>query len=198
MELETARLRLRPVTDDDVDELVALHSDPDVMRYLGPPTETAEHVRGVLLPAFHALDARTPGFGYAAAEERATGAFLGWFLFRPPRTDDPAPGEIELGYRLHRAAWGRGVATEGSRALVDRGFAELGVERVVATTMAVNAGSRRVMEKVGLRYVRTFPAEFDEPLPGSEHGEVEYALTRTEWSGAGSAGGPAPSAATPR
>jgi RimJ/RimL family protein N-acetyltransferase len=119
--------------------------------------------------------------GYAAAEERATGAFLGWFLFRPPRTDDPPPGEIELGYRLHRAAWGRGFATEGSRALVDRGFAELGVERVMATTMAVNAGSRRVMEKVGLRYVRTFAGEFDAPLPGSEHGEVEYALTRAEW-----------------
>lgn len=188
MELETARLRLRPLTDDDVDDVVALHSDPDVMRYLGPPAETAEHVRGVLLPRWRDLDARTPGFGYAAAEERATGAFLGWFLFRPPYSEDPPPGEIELGYRLHRAAWGRGFATEGSRALVDRGFAELGVERVVATTMAVNLGSRRVMEKVGLRYVRTFAAEFDEPLPGSEHGEVEYALTRARWDGMGRSG----------
>ena len=185
MELDTARLRLRPLTDDDVDELVALHSDPVVMRHLGPPAETAEHVRGVLLPRFRDLAARMPGVGYAAAEERATGAFLGWFLFRPPHTEDPPPGEIELGYRLHRAAWGRGFATEGSRALVDRGFAELGVDRVMATTMAVNLGSRRVMEKVGLRCVRTFAAEFDEPLPGSEHGEVEYALTRAEWERAG-------------
>lgn len=190
MELGTARLRLRPLTDGDVDDVVALHTDPQVMRHLGPPVESAGHVRGVLLPRFRDLDARTPGFGYAAAEERATGAFLGWFLFRPPTIEDPPPGEIELGYRLHRAAWGRGLATEGSRALVDRGFAELGVERVVATTMAVNLGSRRVMEKVGLRLVRTFAAEFDEPLPGSEHGEVEYALTRTEWSGG--AGGPGP------
>jgi RimJ/RimL family protein N-acetyltransferase len=183
VEFETERLRLRPFRDDDgdVDALVALHSDPDVMRYLGPPVESAERVRTVWLPSFRDYDERTPGFGYAAAEERATGAFLGWFVFRPPRTDDPPPGEIELGYRLHCAAWGRGFATEGSRALVDRGFAELGVQRVMATTMAVNAGSRRVMEKVGLRHVRTFVAEHDEPLPGSEHGEVEYALTRAEW-----------------
>lgn len=181
MELDTARLRLRPrpLTDDDVDDVVALHTDPQVMRHLGPPVETTERVRGVLLPRFRDLDARMPGFGYAAAEERATGAFLGWFLFRAPRTDDPPPGEIELGYRLHRAAWGRGFATEGSRALVDRGFAELGVDRIMATTMAVNLGSRRVMEKIGLGYV----AEFDEPLPGSEHGEVEYALTRAQWEG---------------
>lgn len=197
MELDTARLRLRPLTDDDVDDVVALHTDPQVMRHLGPPAETAGHVRGVLLPRWRDLDARMPGFGYAAAEERATGTFLGWFLFRPPHTEDPPPGEIELGYRLHRAAWGRGFATEGSRALVDRGFAELGVERVVATTMAVNLGSRRVMEKVGLRYVRTVAAEFDEPLPGSEHGEVEYALTRARWegisgSGTGGAAGPGP------
>lgn len=169
MELETARLRLRPPTDADVDALVALHSDPDVMRHLGPPVETAEHVREVLLPYYRGFPG---GFGYFAAEERAAGAFLGWFLFRPPR-EDPVPGEVELGYRLHRAAWGRGFATEGSRALVDRGFTDLGVERVVAQTMAVNHGSRRVLEKVGLRHVRTFDGRYPDPLPGSEHGEVE-------------------------
>ncbi len=177
MEIATERLTLRPFTDGDVAALVALHSDPDVMRYLGRPVETTEHVRDVVLPRFRGY--RSP-FGYAAAEERATGAFLGWFLFRPPLGDPPA-GEIELGYRLHRAAWGRGFATEGSRALVDRGFAEWGVERVMAQTMTVNRGSRRVMEKVGLRYVRTVAWELDDPLPGSEHGEVEYALTRAEW-----------------
>lgn len=192
MELRTERLRLRPFTPADVDALVALHSDPDVMRHLGPPVETAQRVRDVALPRYRDLEERYPGFGYAAAEERATGSFLGWFLFRPLERD-PAPGEIELGYRLHRAAWGRGFATEGSRALVDRGFAELGVQRVVATTMAVNGGSRRVLEKLGLRHVRTFDGGYADPLPGSEHGEVEYALTREEWArGRGPAAGPGP------
>ncbi len=86
----------------------------------------------------------------------------------------------ELGYRLHPEFWGRGYATEGSKALISRGFTG-DVRRVVATTMFVNAGSRRVMEKCGLRHVRTFHVDWAEPLPGSEQGEVEYALTEEEW-----------------
>ena len=58
---------------------------------------------------------------------------------------------MELGYRLRRAAWGHGYATEGSIALVDKGFAEFGIERIVGWTMAVNTRSRRVLEKTGLR-----------------------------------------------
>lgn len=93
------------------------------------------------------------------------------------------PDDFELGYRLHRAGWGNGYATEGSRALIRKGFTELGMRRVWAQTMAVNSRSRRVMEKAGLAYVRTSHEEFDDPLPGTEHGEVEYALTKAEWEG---------------
>lgn len=182
--LETERLVLRRFGPDDVDRLVELHNDPAVMRYLGPCEETVEHVRDEVLP--HWLRLYAQGFGYWAAIEKATGAFLGWFLFRPPRAD-PAPGVVELGYRLHVVAWGRGFATEGSVALVDKGFAEMGVQRVVADTMAVNVGSRRVMEKVGLRHVRTVHPHYDEPLDGAEHGDVEYALSRDEWRAPGQA-----------
>ena len=201
--LETDRLRLRRFTAADLDDVHALHSDPAVMRYLGPPA-SLEEVRDRTLPGWAELYERHPGFGYFAAiekdaAERGARGFLGWFLFRPPSTPDPPAGEIELGYRLHTAAWGRGFATEGSVALVDKGFAELGVQRVMATTMAVNRGSRRVMEKVGLRYVRTFAGDFPDPLEGSGHGEVEYALTREEWARrrTTSAGGRGPSPATP-
>ena len=65
--------------------------------------------------------------------------------------------------------------------MIDKGFSEFGVERVNAETMAVNVGSRRVMEKAGLRYVRTFDAEWPVPIPGDEEGDVEYAITRAEW-----------------
>ena len=92
-----------------------------------------------------------------------------------------APDEPELGYRLRAASWGLGYATEGSRALVDLAFRELGAERVFAETMAVNTASRRVMEKAGLRYVRTFHQEWPDRIEGDEHGDVEYALTRAEW-----------------
>jgi len=78
-------------------------------------------------------------------------------------------------------AWGKGYATEGSRALVDKAFGELGATRVWAGAMAVNAASRRVMEKAGLRFVRLFHADWPCKIPGDEHGDVEYAITREEW-----------------
>jgi hypothetical protein len=104
---------------------------------------------------------------------------VGWFHLRR-RADRPAD-EPELGYRLRRSAWGKGYATEGSRELIERAFAELGAQRVWAETMVVNSASRRVMEKAGLKYVRTFHADWPEKIEGDEEGDVEYALTRAEW-----------------
>lgn len=181
--IETDRMVLRPFTTADVDELVALHNDPAVMRYLGPCDETPENVRDEVLPYWHSLDERGDGFGYRAAIGRDGGAFLGWFLFRAPRRD-PQPGVIEVGYRLHRAAWGRGLATEGARTLVDKGFAELPIDKVVADTMTINTGSRRVMEKLGMRFVGTVHPHYDDPVPGTEHGDVLYEITRAEWTAA--------------
>ncbi|MFR9777902.1 GNAT family N-acetyltransferase [Micromonospora sp. MS34] len=178
--LTTDRLVLREFTPDDAPLLADLDADPAVMRHLtgGRPTPPAE-IRERVLPRILAAYRQPPGLGWWAAQRRTDGVFLGWFEFRPVRAGDPR--EVELGYRLHRSAWGAGYATEGARALVHRGFTELGVERVVAATMAVNAGSRRVMEKAGLSYRRTFHQDWPEPIDGSEHGEVEYALTRAEW-----------------
>ncbi|WP_181771429.1 GNAT family N-acetyltransferase [Amycolatopsis pittospori] len=178
--LETERLLLRQFTEADVDDLFALYDDPEVMRFLngGKPANRAEII-GHDLPAFLGYYERFPGYGFWAAIEKTTGAFLGWFHFRPlrgHRTDDP-----ELGYRLNRSSWGKGYATEGSLALLEKGFTELGAQRVWAGTMAVNLGSRRVMEKIGMRHIRTFHEEFDDPIPGTEEGEVEYAITLEEW-----------------
>ncbi|MGW4468130.1 GNAT family N-acetyltransferase [Nonomuraea sp. NPDC004354] len=178
--LETERLILRRLTPDDLDNLVELDNDPDVMRFLnGGKPVAREEIRDVTLPRLLAYYERPGGFGFWAAEEKATGEFIGWFHFRPQR--DAPPGEIELGYRLRRPAWGKGFGTEGSRALIERGFTEQGVERVTAFTMSVNTGSRRVMEKSGLRFVRTFFQDWPESIDGSEEGEVEYALTKAEW-----------------
>lgn len=173
--LETGRLRLRHFTDTDADAelLVALDSDPEVMRYLGNGRPTpSDVIRHEVLPRF----ARSQVW---AAEERPTGHFVGWFALTP-RAGGPAD-DLELGYRLRRAAWGRGYATEGSRALVRKAFTDLGARRVYAETMFVNTRSRRVMEKAGLSFVRVFHEEWDEALPGAEHGEVEYAVTREGW-----------------
>ena len=178
--LETERLILRQFAEDDVENLVELDGDPQVMQFIngGRPTPRLE-IESDVLPAFLGYYERFVGYGFWAAEEKATGRFVGWFHFRPAK--DARPGEVELGYRLRRSAWGNGYATEGSRALIDKGFAELGVERVVAFTMVVNVASRRVMEKAGLKYVRTFHQPWPDYIEGQEQGDVEYALTRSEW-----------------
>lgn len=178
--LETPRLVIRRFTEADADNLFALDSDPAVMRYLtgGRPTPR-EAIRNEIIPFHLAVYEQLDRLGTWAADSAATGEFLGWFHFRPGGGTDTA--DVDLGYRLRRAAWNRGYATEGSRALIRMGFADLGVRRVFAHTMAVNKGSRRVMEKCGLTLVRTIPYEGAYVIEGSAHGEVEYAITRPQW-----------------
>ncbi|MBT2395862.1 GNAT family N-acetyltransferase [Streptomyces sp. ISL-100] len=189
--LETERLVLRAFgeaeaededQDSDIDRLVALDSDPEVMRFIngGRPTSRAFVIERVLPQLTHdypCIGTR----GFWAAEEKATGAFLGWFEFRP-LADDSAD-VVELGYRLGRAAWGRGYATEGARALIEKGFTDLGVQRVTADTMYVNSRSRRVMEKAGLLFVRRWFGEWPDSIDGWEQGDVAYALERSQWTG---------------
>ena len=179
--LQTPRLVLRQFTEDDVDNLFTLNSDPAVMRYLtgGRPTPRDE-IRDQILPFHIGVYARLDRLGTWAAEAAATGEFLGWFHFRPDRGSDDLT-DIELGYRLIRSAWNKGYATEGSSALITTGFTKLGVERVFGHTMTVNTASRHVLEKSGLRLVRTIPYDGTYAIEGAEHGEVEYALTKPEW-----------------
>jgi RimJ/RimL family protein N-acetyltransferase len=178
--METERLRLRRFAAQDVELLVELDGDPEVMRYIngGRPTPR-EEVENVILPRVLSFYERYDDYGYWAAEEKSTGEFVGWFALHP--NEDSPPGELELGYRLKRSAWGKGYATEGSRALVDKAFRELDAQRVRAETMTVNTASRRVMEKAGLEYVRTFHLEWPEEIEGTAEGDVEYAITRADW-----------------
>jgi RimJ/RimL family protein N-acetyltransferase len=186
--LETERLVLRRFTEADVDNLFDLDSDPDVMRFLtgGRPT-SRDVIRNETLPRFLHYYERFAGFGFWAAIEKSTGQFLGWFEFRPP--EGSGPDKVELGYRLRKSAWGKGYATEGSRALIRKGFIELGVRRVVASTMTVNIASRRVMEKAGLTLERTFHQEWPDRIEGAEQGDVEYALRKVDWEQQEAAGG---------
>jgi RimJ/RimL family protein N-acetyltransferase len=189
--LETERLLLRQFTEADVDNLFDLDSDPDVMRFITGGTPTSrDAIKNDFLPAFLRYYERSDGYGFWAAIEKSSGEFLGWFHFRPPQGS--SPDEVELGYRLRKAAWGKGYGTEGSRALIRKGFAELGVRRVVASTYQDNLASRRVMEKVGMTLVRTFrmtAADFAAqgydiaPEDLWEGDDVEYALEKADWEG---------------
>lgn len=189
MIVETGRLRLRRFTPEDAGHLHALDNDPAVMRWINGGAPTPRRVIDEeILPRFLRYDDSQPGFGFWAAEEKTTGAFIGWFVFRPT---GKRGGEVAIGYRLHRAAWGKGYATEGASALIERGFVEWGVQRVMATTYEENRASRRVMEKLGLRYERSFRYTPEEiAASDTSHNEaaevwpgvdVVYALHRSRW-----------------
>lgn len=170
--LETKRVILRHFTPGDADLLFELDSDPEVMRFLGPPA-SREEIQNDFLPHFLAYDERGDGYGYWAAVEKATGDFLGWFHLRPRAGTHPE--EPELGYRLRRSAWGRGYATEVSGALLARAFSQLGARRVVASTAADNLASRRVMEKVGMSLEREYWSDEYQSV------DVDYAVDRGDW-----------------
>jgi RimJ/RimL family protein N-acetyltransferase len=187
---ETERLILRRFTAEDAGNLYDLDSDPDVMRYLSGGTPTPrEVIEAEILPRFLRTDERTPGFGFWAAIDKASGDFLGWFSLRP--VDEADGREASLGFRLRKVAWGQGYGTEGARALIRLGFTELGVERVVATTYEDNLASRRVMEKAGLTLSRRFRLTtadvegIDTYNVASQNlwegDDVEYALQKSDW-----------------
>ncbi|WP_328557827.1 MULTISPECIES: GNAT family N-acetyltransferase [unclassified Streptomyces] len=180
--LETERLTLRQFTTGDADLLIELDSDPAVTRYLTGGNPTApEIVRERQLPNIIAGYGKWRGdLGLFAAQEKDSGAFIGWFCLRP-EPEGPLD-EVELGYRLRQAAWGKGYATEVSRALLVKAFTELGVRMVWAETMVVNHGSRNVMEKLEMTLADTIPTPPGmQMVEGSEHGGVRYEITKEQW-----------------
>ena len=172
---DTPRIRFRRVRVGDAGLLEELDRDPDVLRFIDWLPPSLEQQGAVVADCLAGYE-RWPRHGRFVAES-PDGDFLGWFSLHV-HTDPAAP---ELGYRLRRRAWGRGLATEGARALVQHAFADLAAAEVHAQTMFVNHASRRVLANCGLRHVETFQLRFDRPLPGTERGEVRYRITRAEW-----------------
>lgn len=149
----TPRVMLRPRTLADTDQCLAMDAEPDVTRFVsGPWSDPAAHRR------FVEQRTRGPwpdGLGYWSVLEPG-GAFLGWVLLIP--LDGTGP-EIEIGWRLRRAAWGRGIATEAARPVLRHGFAALGLAEIMALIDPENVASVRVAEKIGLRRIGTVPVQ---------------------------------------
>jgi len=179
--LHTDRITLVPLADEHLEHEIELDADPAVMRYLGNgQARTREQVQDIHRYRL-AIATRAPGLGFWAGFVDTE--FVGWWILEPPERADQGPveGQAELGYRILRRHWRKGFASEGSRELIRHGFEDLGLTRIFAETMAVNAGSRATMSAIGMEHVRTFHQDWDAPIPGSELGEVEYALTRERW-----------------
>ena len=173
--LQTMKLTLSPCCPSDSADFMDLELDPEVMRFLngGHPVD---HEQSYPDATFLMPRGTEP---YVWKARRTTnGAFVGWFCLSPE-------GEkvAELGYRLRRMDWGQGLASEGASALVDWGFRCGGYDNIFACTMAVNHASRRVLEKIGLNYVRTVHVDWPDRFPGIEDGEVQYELMRSGWNG---------------
>jgi len=142
----TERLLLRQRTLADTRACIEMDRDPQVTRFIsGPWSDPQAHL------AF--VEARTegpyaPGLGYWTILERREGRFLGWVLLIPLDADGP---EIEIGWRLPRAAWGHGYATEAAAPVLRHGLSTLRLDEVVADIDPDNQASRRVAEKIGMR-----------------------------------------------
>lgn len=145
--LETERLRLRQLSLADEPFILKMGKDPDVMRFItNGETKNAEESKADLKRWIGYGDNGKTGIW--AAEVKATGAFLGWFCLKSLDDTD----EIEIGYRFLKEHWGNGYATEGAKRLLQYGFEELKLERIVAVAIKENLASTRVMEKIGLSY----------------------------------------------
>jgi RimJ/RimL family protein N-acetyltransferase len=179
--LTTKRLRLRQFTLGDVDRVVGLDSDPEVMRYIsyGAPTPR-DVIEQRVLPSWMKYYESGQRIGFWAADLMPSRQFVGWFHLRPDRF---VPDEQELGYRLRRDAWGCGLATEGSLALLADGFGVSKYAKICARTLVGNMASQRVMQKCGL----TLEADFIYPervlRGGSEESRraVKYSATQEAW-----------------
>jgi [ribosomal protein S5]-alanine N-acetyltransferase len=172
--LETDRLILRQFTLSDANLIFELDSNPEVTRFTDPtviygsPVPDYDIIQNRLLPQWLAYYQRSEGYGFWAAIEKSSQAFIGWFHLKPT----PDPQEVELGYRLNETSWGKGYATEGSKALILKAFDELGFDRVSATALADHRASIHVMEKAGLQFAGNWLYE------RTQQPAVKYVLSR--------------------
>ena len=146
MRLETRRLLLRPMSIEDLDEFAALHTDPEVTRFIRP-LDRAEAEQRLRLDE---QEWRERGHGLLAVLDGESGAFLG----RAGLKFWPQFDENELGWVLRRDAWGHGYATEAAAACVEWGFSEFEMPYLTAMISADNLRSIRVAERLGLTPLR--------------------------------------------
>ena len=173
--LHTERLLLRPFADSDADELFALQSNAEVLRYWDAPpwterSQVARFMTGCQTMADEGTGARV------VLTRRSDGEFVGWCTFNGWNPDYRS---ASLGYCLTEAAWGRGYATEAARALLTWAFNSLDLNRVQSETDTRNVASARVLEKLG--FVREGTLREDCIVNGDVSDSWVYGLLRRDW-----------------
>jgi ribosomal-protein-alanine N-acetyltransferase len=167
-EIETARLSMSPFAWSDLEELAIIRADPEVMRYIGTgKPHDMEQVRVSLERKMQIWEQHN--FGQWAVRYQGNEKLLGWcgldFLDETP--------EIEVGYGFAREFWGQGMAAEAARASLRYGFSQMSLEHIAAVAMHENIASQRVMQKIGMKFIRhAFFYDYD---------VVYYSITRDEF-----------------
>lgn len=158
----SARLAFRPYQPSDFDRLAALNADSKVMEYF-PATVDKAGTRALVRRIQESF--RENSYGWYSVDRLSDGQFIGLIGFLHPDFESFFTPCVEIGWRLHRDAWGQGYATEGARACLAHGQDELGLERIYSYTALPNRRSERVMQKAGMRWV----GRFEHPLLEKGH-----------------------------
>jgi RimJ/RimL family protein N-acetyltransferase len=185
--LRTERLILRPWRDQDVAAFAALNADPEVMEEMGGPRSRADSEAAARRIREH-FDAH--GYGGWAVELPRVESFIGFIGLAVPGFEAFFTPCVEIGWRLTRAYWGHGYATEGARAALDFGFEKLGLGEIVSFATTTNLRSRRVMERIGM--TRRAEEDFDHPNLPEGHPlrrHVLYRIGHAQWRGSGDVDG---------
>lgn len=174
--LRTKRTILTQFSQGDEVLLLDLDSDPEVMRYIsgGVPStkKEAECAMERILGHQQRYDNR---LGVFRCHLEESGEFMGWFHLRPGKHELDNLDSLELGYRLKQKFWGRGFATEVSRALIEKAFSELGALEVWARTLKGNTASQNVMQKVGMSFLCDY---LETEVHGPAEPGVKFHLSR--------------------
>lgn len=171
--LRTERLILRDWRDEDLAPFAALNADPAVARMVMGPLDRARS-DGLATRIRDGIAAR--GWGLWAVEIVGGDAFVGFTGLAPVAFEASFAPATEIGWRLARAAWGHGYATEAANAVLAHAFGPLGFEALVSFTAAINARSRRVMERIGMRHDPD--GDFDHPAIAPDHELARHVLYR--------------------
>lgn len=175
--LRTERLELRPHRMDDLDDLYAFHSRPEVVRYTPWPVRDREETRVALEKKLPQGELTEPGqWLVLAIELRESGTVIGEVLLKWASETDR---QGEIGFALHTSYQGKGLAAEAAREMLRVGFEELGLHRIVAVLDDRNDASARLLERLGMRR----EAHFIDALrfKGEWASEYVYALLEDDW-----------------
>ncbi|EDP63730.1 GCN5-related N-acetyltransferase [alpha proteobacterium BAL199] len=177
--IQTDRLILRAWRDSDFAPFATLNADPEVMQHFPWLLTRAESddVAGRIVARM-----AERGWGWYAVEVKGGEPFIGFVGLNVPTYEIPCGPCVEIGWRLSRAAWGKGYATEAARAAVGFGFEILNLPEVVSFTVVANTRSRAVMERLGM--IHDSANDFDHPSIEEGHPmrrHVLYRLTASDW-----------------